>query len=237
FEGMCGRSTLHDAPVSVLGKFHLPPLLPGFKPRYNIVPSQDQWTIVLDDSAKPAARLLRWGLVPSWADNPSIGARLINARSDAVAAKPSFKESFRNRRCVILADGYYEWGGVGKARAPYFFHLDGHRDFALAGLWDRWQRGDEVLQTCIIITTQSSPFAARVHHRMPVVLAPDHAVEWVDAATKDSRLLDLMEPYSGGDLTTYEVSNIVNSPANDGVECIAPAPPKPLPIELSLFDL
>lgn len=212
-------------------------MLPGFRPSYNIAPSQDQWTILLDDSAKPTPRLLRWGLVPSWAEDPSVGARLINARSDAVATKPSFKESFRNRRCVILADGYYEWGGVGKARTPHFFHFDGHRDFALAGLWDRWQRGAEVLETCIIITIESSPFAARVHHRMPVVLTPDHAVEWVDPATKDSRLLDLMEPYSGGDLTTYEVSNLVNSPTNDGVECIAPAPPKPLPIELSLFDL
>lgn len=233
---MCGRSTLHDAPVSVLGKFHLPPILPGFRPSYNIAPSQDQWTILLDGSGKPAARQLRWGLVPSWADDASVGARLINARSDAVATKPSFKESFARRRCVILADGYYEWSGSGKSRSPYFFHLTGNRDFALAGLWDHWQRGEEDLKTCTIITTDSNPLAARVHHRMPVILTADHAVEWVNGKTNDSRLADLMMPYAGGDLVSYEVSNLVNSPANDTVDCIAPAPPKPPPIELSLFD-
>lgn len=211
-------------------------MLPGFKPSYNIAPSQDQWTILRDSSEKPTARRLRWGLVPSWAVDPSVGARLVNARSDAVATKPSFKESFRTRRCVILADGYYEWGGVGKARAPYFFHLDGHRDFALAGLWDRWERGGETLETCTIITTEASPFAAKVHHRMPVVLDSESAVEWVDKSTTVSRLFALMTPYEADDLMSYEVGGIVNSPANDTSECIAPASPRALPIELSLFD-
>ena len=227
---------MHDAPVSVLGKFHLPPVLPGFKPRYNIAPSQDQWSIVLNDSGTPVARQLRWGLVPSWAEDASVGARLINARSDAVAIKPSFQASFRSRRCVILADGYYEWSGTGKARTTHFFHLEGHRDFALAGLWDRWDRGREILDTCTIITTDSSPFAAKVHHRMPVVLTPERAVEWVSASTSSERLFELMNPYDSQDLVSYEVGNFVNSPANDGSDCIAPAPPRPLPIELSLFD-
>jgi len=212
-------------------------VLPGFKPRYNIAPSQDQWTILLDNSGKPVTRQLRWGLVPSWAEDASVGARLINARSDAVALKPSFQTSFRSRRCVILADGYYEWSGMGKGRTPHFFHLEGNRDFALAGLWDRWERGSETLETCTVITTDASPFAAKVHHRMPVVLTPDHAVEWVDAKTKETRLFDLMSPYNADDLMSYEVGNFVNSPANDSIDCITPAPPKPLPIELSLFDL
>lgn len=237
FEIMCGRSTLHDAPVSVLGKFHLPPMLPGFKARYNIAPSQDQWTIVLSNSGVPVARQLRWGLVPSWADDASVGARLINARSDAVALKPSFKASFRTRRCAILADGYYEWSGAGKARAPFFFHLEGNRDFALAGLWDRWERGGDTLDTCTVITTDASPAAAKVHHRMPVVLTAEQAVEWVDASAAENRLFDLMTPYSGDDLFSYEVSSLVNSPGNDNVDCIAPAPARPLPIELSLFDM
>lgn len=234
---MCGRSTLHDAPVSVLGKFHLPPMLPGFKPSYNIAPSQDQWTILMGPSAKPTPRLLRWGLVPSWADDLSVGARLINARSDAVAIKPSFKESFRNRRCVILADGYYEWSGTGKARVPYFFHLEGHRDFALAGLWDRWQRGGEVLETCTIITTESSSFAARVHHRMPVVFTPDHALEWVGATTPEQRLLELLVPYDAPDLESHEVSRLVNSPANNSAECIEPFERIQEPKELTLWDM
>ena len=234
---MCGRSSLHDAPVSVLGKFHLPPVLPGFEPRYNIAPSQQQWTILLNPSGKPEARQLWWGLVPSWADDPSVGARLINARSDAVAVKPSFQASFRSRRCVILADGYYEWNGTGKSRAPYRFHMKGDRDFALAGLWDRWERGTETLETCTIITTDASATAAKVHHRMPVVLTPERAVEWVDSRTRESRLFDLMNSYEEDDLVSYEVSSVVNSPINNGIDCIAPAPPKPLPIELSLFDL
>lgn len=212
-------------------------MLPGFKPSYNIVPSENQWTILLDDTGKPAARQLRWGLVPSWSADPSVGARLINARSDAVAIKPSFEASFKNRRCVILADGFYEWSGVGKTRAPYFFHLDGHRDFALAGLWDRWQRGGEVLETCTIITTDSSEFAARVHHRMPVVLTPDRALEWVAATTPEPRLLELLGPYDAPDLECHEVSRLVNSPANNSAECIEPFERQPKPKELTLWDI
>ncbi|HUQ49048.1 MAG TPA: SOS response-associated peptidase [Gemmatimonadaceae bacterium] len=233
---MCGRSSLHDAPVSMLAKFHLPPILPGFMPRYNVAPSQEQWTILLDDEKKPAARQLKWGLVPSWADDPAVGQRMINARSDSVADKPSYKESFFNRRCLILADGYYEWTGTGKSRVPMFFHLPGNRDFALAGLWDRWQKGNTVLDTCVIITTDASPRAGAVHHRMPVILDPDHAADWLSSTTPERRLHALMEPYRKDDLEYYEVSSLVNTPANDGPECIAPAPPRPLPIELSLFD-
>ena len=115
----------------MLAKFHLPPMLPGFAPRYNIAPSQEQWTILLNEEKEPAARQLRWGLVPSWAEDPAVGQRLVNARSDSVADKPSYKESFYNRRCVILADGYYEWTGKGKSRVPMFFHLAGNRDFGI----------------------------------------------------------------------------------------------------------
>ena len=234
---MCGRSSLHDAPVSVLGKFHLPPMLPGFAPRYNIAPSQDQWAILLDDERKPAARRLKWGLVPSWADDPGVGQRMVNARSDSVADKPSYKESFVVRRCLILADGYFEWTGKGKARVPMFFHLAGHTAFAFAGLWDRWERGGMALETCTIITTDASPRAAKVHHRMPVILDTDGAADWLSTTTPDRQLHSLMKPYRNDDLEFYEVGSLVNSPANDGADCILPAPPKPLPIELSLFDL
>jgi putative SOS response-associated peptidase YedK len=234
---MCGRSSLHDAPVGMLAKFHLPPMLPGFAPRYNIAPSQEQWTILLNEEKEPAARQLRWGLVPSWAEDPAVGQRLVNARSDSVADKPSYKESFYNRRCVILADGYYEWTGKGKSRVPMFFHLAGNRDFGLAGLWDRWEKNGEVLDTCVVITTDASARARKIHHRMPVILDPDHAADWLSSTTPERRLHALMEPYRKDDLEFYEVSNLVNSPANGGPECILPAPPKPLPIELSLFDM
>lgn len=221
----------------MLGKFHLPPMLPGFVPRYNIAPSQEQWTILLDDEKQPVVRQLKWGLVPSWADDPGVGQRLVNARADSVADKPSYKESFYSRRCLILADGYYEWTGRGKARVPMFFHLAGNRDFALAGLWDRWQKDDLVLDTCVVITTDASPRAAAVHHRMPVILDSDHAADWLSSTTPERRLHSLMEPYRKDDLDFYEVSSLVNSPANDGSQCILPALPKPASIELSLFDL
>jgi putative SOS response-associated peptidase YedK len=233
---MCGRSTLHDAPVSILGKFHLPPMLPGFKPRYNIAPSQEQWTILLDDDKQPSVRQLKWGLVPSWADDPAVGQRLVKARSDSVAEKKTYTESYVNPRCLNLDDGYYEWTGKGKSRIPMFFHLTGNRDFALAGLWDRWQNDDTVLDTCVVITTDASPRAGTVHHRMPVILDPDHAADWLSSTTPERRLHSLMEPYRKDDLEFYEVSSLVNSPLNDGPECILPAPPKPLSVELSLFD-
>jgi putative SOS response-associated peptidase YedK len=153
-----------------------------------------------------------------------------------VADKPSYKESFFSRRCLILADGYYEWTGKGKSRAPMFFHLRDNKDFALAGLWDRWEKNGEMLETCVIITTDASPRAGQVHHRMPVILNSDNAADWLSSTTPERRLHSLMEPYRNDDLEFYEVSNLVNSPANDGPECILPAPPKPLPIELSLFE-
>lgn len=220
---MCGRSSLHDAPVSVLERFDLPPVLPGFVPRYNIAPSQEQWTILLDDDRRPAVRALRWGLVPSWANDPSIGSRMINARAESLAEKPSWEKSLRYRRCLVLADGYYEWSGTGKERTPWFFHMSGDRPFAMAGLWDRWHRGITTMETCAIITTRAGSRAAAVHHRMPVVLSSEGMASWLDGSTTVSKALDLLEPYENGDLECYEVTRYVNSPANDSPDCIAAA--------------
>ena len=220
---MCGRSSLHDAPVSVLERFSLPPVLPGFIPRYNIAPTQDQWTVALDRQGRPAATPRRWGLIPSWANDPAIGNRMINARSDSLAEKPAFRDSVRERRCVILADGYYEWAGTGKARAPFFFHLPGNAPFAMAGLWDDWRRGPQSWSTCTIITTDACDFAARVHDRMPALLSLDGAFQWVNPETRLNDALGLLRPYERDDLEYHEVSRLVNSPANDTPECIAPA--------------
>jgi putative SOS response-associated peptidase YedK len=219
---MCGRSSLHDAPVSVLEQFHLPPVLPGFTPRYNIAPSQDQWTILLDDNRAPAVKPLRWGLIPSWASDPSMGSRMINARAESLAEKPSWENSLRFRRCLVLADGYYEWSGTGKTRAPWFFHLSGNRPFAMAGLWDRWERPGDRRETCTVITTRAGALASTVHNRMPVLFSMDAASEWLDSSTSVSRALALLEPYEGKDLECHEVSRYVNSPVNDSPECIAP---------------
>lgn len=219
---MCGRSSLHDAPVSVLERFSLPPVIPGFKPRYNIAPTQEQLTIFPDEDGRAQLKPLRWGLVPAWASDRSIGARMINARADTLATKTSWEFLLRKRRCLILADGYYEWNSADKSRTPMFFHLTGHRPFAMAGIWDRWQNDGESLETCAIITTEPSPLARQVHHRMPVVLSLDAAEEWIDESTRTRRAVELMAPYEEADLECYEVSRLVNSPANDSPECITP---------------
>jgi len=219
---MCGRSSLHDAPVSVLERFSLPPVIPGFKPRYNIAPTQEQLTIFADDIGRVQLRPLRWGLVPAWAQDRSIGARMINARSDTLATKDTWESLLRKRRCLVLADGYYEWNSVDKSRTPMFFHLSDHRPFAMAGVWDHWEKNGDVLDTCAVITTDANSLAAKFHHRMPVLLSLDEAEEWIDPATRTRRAVELMVPYKEADLECYEVSRFVNSPANDSPECIEP---------------
>lgn len=234
---MCGRSSLHDAPVSVLERFRLPPVLPAFTPRYNIAPSQLQWTVLLDSRGQPETRQLRWGLIPSWVSEAAAGQGIVNARSDSLKSKPSYKDSFRDRRCVVLADGYYEWTGKGRSRVPMFFHLNGSRAFAMAGIWDTTERNGAALDTCAIITTDASTKAASYHHRMPAILNPDQAAEWLDPTTGEQRLLDLLTPYEEEDLECHEVSTLVNSPFNDSAECIAAFSRPSVPAELALWDL
>ena len=147
---------------------------------------------------------------------------MINARSDSIAVKPAFREAFSLRRCLVVADGYYEWTGSGKSRTPWFFHLRDNVPFAMAGLWERWDRGQVVHETCTIITTNAGQRTSRYHHRMPALLGLDAAGEWLDGSTPDRRALELIEPYDEDDLECYEVSRFVNSPNNDTPECIAP---------------
>jgi putative SOS response-associated peptidase YedK len=224
---MCGRSSLHDHPTNILERFELPPVLPGFEPHYNIAPSQLQWTIARDGAESPAVRQLKWGLVPSFADDPAVGNRLINARAESVADRSSFRNSFRERRCVILADGYYEWAGIGKNRTPNYFRLSDGRAFGLAGLWDRWERDGEILETCTVITTDAGSKAAQVHHRMPVLLVDDAVTRWLDVAAPERELRSMLSPYDRDDLELFEVSRLVNSPANDSAQCIARVAPEP----------
>ena len=204
----------------MLERFSLPPMLPGFEPRYNICPSQQQWTIGRDRSGVAVARQLRWGLVPSWANDPSIGQRMINARAESLTEKPSWSTPLRTQRCLILADGYYEWKGAGKGKIPYYFRLADGRAFGLAGLWDRWDRGDAPLDTCTMITTAAGTRTSPYHHRMPVVLTEEAATAWLDPATSAAGLESLMVAYESDDLEIFEVSRYVNDPANESAECI-----------------
>ncbi|MFN2603042.1 MAG: SOS response-associated peptidase [Gemmatimonadaceae bacterium] len=222
---MCGRSSLHDDPTNILERFSLPPTLPGFAPHYNIAPTQLQWTISRDNEGAPVARQMKWGLVPSWAADPSIGHRMINARAESLNSRPAFRDSLESRRCVILADGYYEWKVVGKSKVPFYFRLNDGRAFGLAGLWDRWERGDTVLETCTVITTDASAQAATIHDRMPVLLMDDAAVRWLEDSLTSRELQLMLAPYDRNDLELYEVGRFVNKADNDSEDCIARVQP------------
>jgi len=197
-------------------------MLPGFTPKYNICPTQEQWTILLDDRSVPKARALRWGLVPSWAKDMSIGVRMINARAESLADRPSWETPLRSRRCLVLADGYYEWTGSGKSRMPWFFHMSGHVPFVMAGLWDRVTGVGGELDTCTIVTTQAGSRMSAYHHRVPVIMPLEAAERWLDRAVSPRGALDLLTPYEEADLECYAVSKYVNSPANDSPDCITP---------------
>ncbi len=218
---MCGRSSLHDAPVSVLESFGLPPIVRGFRPRYNIAPSQEQLTISLTATGFVEARHRRWGLVPPWAADESIGHRMVNARAETLTQKPSFRAPLRKQRCLIVADGYYEWRKEGGRKIPVFFHLSGHRPFTIAGLWERWRRGPQPLDTCVIITTAARGRAAEVHDRMPVIFPPEVAKRWIARESRAAEVMAMLSPYEDDDLELYDVAPAVNNPAYDMPDCIS----------------
>ena len=192
-------------------------------PRYNIAPTQDV-LVIRNDSSQNRAEMMRWGLVPSWAKDPKIGSRMINARSETLAEKPSFRTAYRRRRCLIVADGFYEWKRDGKTRTPMRIMLDSGQLFALAGLWEAWKRPDDSwMMSCAIVTTSANDLVADIHDRMPVILDPDVESVWLDSDLDDTAALsELLVPYPSERMTAYEVSRIVNSAANDVPECIAP---------------
>ena len=224
---MCGRYTLTSKGDEVALLFDLSEI-PSFPPRYNIAPTQE--TAIVRVTAPGAPRhldFLRWGLVPYWADDPSIGNRMINARSEGVADKPAFKWSFRKQRCLIPTDGFYEWKKEGKLKQPYHIRRKDRRPFAFGGLWARWKPkgevGAEPLDTFTIITTDANELIKPLHNRMPVILDPASFDLWLDPAVDDrERLLELLGPYDGNQMETVPVSRAVNSPANDTPDCIQP---------------
>ena len=226
---MCGRFTqrmtwreLHER-MDLIGT----PL--NLRPRYNVAPSQDVAVVRADDDGRTLA-MLRWGLIPAWAKDSAIGHRLINARSETAAQKPSFRAAYRNRRCLIPADGFYEWKREGKTRQPWLFGLRDAAPFAFAGLWERWTvpadaaliaslaertPGDDV-ETCTILTTAANETVAPVHGRMPVILPSEAYGPWL--AGEDVPLA----PYPADGMTAHPVSTHVNRPANDDPRCVEP---------------
>jgi putative SOS response-associated peptidase YedK len=220
---MCGRFTIRSSPQKVAEVFGLSEL-PLFEPRYNVAPTQQVPTVRTQDDRRELA-YLRWGLIPGWADDPKIGSRMINARADTVTEKPSYRKPLALRRCLIVADGFYEWQSVEGKKQPYFIRLRDDRPFGLAGLWERWTRGEQTIESCTIVTTEANAALAGLHDRMPVILDPPDFERWLDPAVQEAeRLTPLLRPYSGDDLIATPVSNRVNSPTHEGPQCLAPAP-------------
>jgi putative SOS response-associated peptidase YedK len=220
---MCGRFTL-TAPRQALKSLF--PLfdLPDVPPSYNVAPTQAVLAVRVphgQDKAEPA--LLKWGLVPGWADDPAIGYRLINARAETAAERPSFRSAFRRRRCLVLADGFYEWRKAGGKKQPYLFRLAGGEPFAFAGLWEHWQRDGKVIDSCALLTTDPNELVKPLHDRMPVMLSPAVFDLWLDAKVeKGPDLHALLRPYPAKAMAAYPVSLRVNSPKNNDAGCLAP---------------
>ena len=194
--------------------------VPDLSPRYNIAPTQQVLAIQLRDGKRQAS-FLHWGLIPSWANDPAIGNRMINARADGVAIKPSFRSAFKKSRCLIVADGFYEWQKTGKAKQPFYIRLKDDRPFAIAGLAEHWHRDEKTIDSCTIITTEPNELTATVHDRMPVILAPADYDLWLDPEFQDKeKLQSLLRPYPADEMTAYPVSTLVNSPRNENPMCI-----------------
>ncbi len=234
---MCGRYTLHAPPEELARIFRLPldevHRVFDFGPRYNIAPTDDIAAVRVrrgGESREPA--VLRWGLVPYWTRDPGIGARMINARGESVAGKPAFRDAFRERRCLVVADGFYEWQKLTGRKQPYYLRMRDGEPFAFAGLWDRWEgqgqgqgqgQRQEPIESCTIITTEPNELARALHDRMPVILRPEDYDRWLDPVATDLKSLEvLLRPFPSELMIAYPVSTLVNKPENDAPECIEP---------------
>lgn len=217
---MCGRFTLRTPAKDVAAFFELGDV-PDLVLRYNIAPSQSVAAVRLNPAAgRRELVLLHWGLIPFWADDPKIGYSTINARAETVSSKPSFRQAFKKRRCLIVADGFYEWQKTGGKKQPFLIHRQDDRPFAFAGLWERWKRDDVEIESCTIIVTEPNDLLKPIHDRMPVILAPGDFDLWLDP-TVDSlpRLESLLKPYPAEAMEAYPVSTGVNNPASDTPQC------------------
>jgi putative SOS response-associated peptidase YedK len=218
---MCGRITFRTSGKDLANLFDLAEA-PDIAPRYNIAPTQP--VLAVREAANGTGRelvTLRWGLIPHWADDPKIGYQLINARAETVAQKPSFRSAFKSRRCLVPADGYYEWQKVGKGKQPYFFHRNDDRLFSFAGLWERWESPQgELVDSCTILTTEANDLARPVHHRMPVIIDPGDFGLWLNRAGDLKQCQALLRPYRGEGMEAYPVSTFVNAPGHQGPQCV-----------------
>ena len=218
---MCGRFTVRSNANVIANEFVLSGLV-DLIPHFNIAPTQLVAAVRSLDGPRELV-MLRWGLVPPWATELSIGSRMINARSETVATKPSFKKSFQSRRCLVVADGFYEWQKIDDKKQPFFIRLKSARPFGFAGLWERNDRTGQPVETCTIITTTANEMMVPLHERMPVIIPPEQYDLWLDPEVQDVTQLErLLQPFPSEEMTAYPVSTLVNSPKNDLAECVVP---------------
>jgi putative SOS response-associated peptidase YedK len=229
--GMCGRFTLRTAPAELVEIFRLL-REPELAPRYNIAPTQKVAVVRPAEGAARELTLMHWGLIPSWSKDPKMGARLINARGETVADKPSFRSAFKRRRCLIPADGFYEWAQTdGNTKQPLLIGLKNGSPFAFAGLWEHWEGEGRPVESCTIITTHANELLRPIHDRMPVILPEERYDAWLDSDNDGrERLQEFLVPFPADELAFVAVSTAVNNPRNDSPDCV-----KPLPHVDSLF--
>jgi putative SOS response-associated peptidase YedK len=217
---MCGRFALSATAAELAAQFEVE-LGATLAPRYNIAPSQPVLIVRGGDDGRVAA-LVRWGLVPFWADDPAIGGRLINARAETVASKPAFRAAFRRRRCLVPASGYYEWQARAAGKRPWFIHPMHGAVVAIAGVWERWERDGTVSESCALLTCAANARVRPVHDRMPVLIPPADYARWLDAQATPTALDALLAPAPDASLALHPVAQLVNSPRHDSADCIAP---------------
>jgi putative SOS response-associated peptidase YedK len=221
---MCGRFTLSQTAERVAEVFQVS-AVPPLEPRYNISPTQAA-PVVFRTTNSPERQFtyMHWGLIPSWADDPKMGARLINARAETVTEKPSFRAAFKRRRCLVVADGFYEWQTINRKKQPFYIQMGDRRPFGFAGLWEHWQSADgSEIESCTILTTEPNDMLRPIHNRMPVILNPTEYDLWLDLDCSNTKQLQpLLCPFPSEAMTCYPVSPVVNSPKNDSPECIQP---------------
>jgi len=227
---MCGRFTITsvDDLIDEFGELVLPAEL---RPRYNVAPTQPVPIIANDN--RGAVRLVRWGLIPYWAKDMAIGNRMINARSETAASKPAFRSAFARRRCLVLADGFYEWKREGKAKTPFYICRRDRRPFSFAGLWERWKAPDDAeVLSCTILTGPANDLMTPIHDRMPIIVAREDRDRWLaEERLPADAVADILSPPPSEGYERFEVSRLVNSPSNDTPECVEPAQ-----AQRSLFD-
>ena len=220
---MCGRFTLRSPADTIASLFDTLPVA-GFHyaARFNIAPTQNVPVVYARDDRRHMS-LMHWGLIPSWSKEPKAIYGTINARPDTLASKPAFRSAYKSRRCLVIADGYYEWKAEGKKKQPYLYEIEGGKPFAFAGLWEQWWGEDKdatPLESCTIITTEANKLASEIHNRMPVILSPNDYDLWLDPTVKDTaKVAPLLDQFPEQRMSVRAVSTFVNNARNEGPEC------------------